>query len=62
MVLFMSDDTAGDSTGKRKRHRGLWFALFALAVGAAAFGRQMAIGAADRKFEERLRELDDTRD
>jgi hypothetical protein len=56
----MSDDTAGD--GERKSHKGRWFLLFALAIAAAAFGRQMAIGSADRKFEERLRQLDDNRD
>jgi hypothetical protein len=57
----MSDDTPGDGD-RKKSHKGRWFLLFALAIAAAAFGRQMAIGSADKKFEERLRQLDDNRD
>jgi hypothetical protein len=58
----MSEQTGSSDEGGRKSHKGRWFALFALAVAAAAFGRQMAVGSADRKFEERLRQLDDNRD
>lgn len=57
----MSDDGSGDDDRKRS-HKGRWFLLFALAIAAAAFGRQMAIGSSDKKFEERLRQLDDNRD
>jgi hypothetical protein len=46
----------------KSRHLTRWLALLALAAIAAAFGRQIAIGSADKRFEERLRALDDNRD
>lgn len=39
-----------------------WLVLIALAVIAAAVGRQMAIGSADKQFEQRLRDLDNNRE
>jgi hypothetical protein len=61
MVVAMSDaDDAAEAPGSQS-HLARWIVLIALAVLAAAFGRQMAIGSADKKFEQRLRELDDNR-
>lgn len=45
-----------------KHHLTRWFVLIALAMIAAAVGRQMAIGSADKQFEQRLRALDDNRE
>ena len=60
MVVSMSDaENTADSGGNS--HIARWVVLIAFAVLAAAFGRQMAIGSADKKFEQRLRELDDNR-
>jgi hypothetical protein len=56
----MNDDASPDEGGNS--HLVRWFMLIALAVIAAAVGRQMAIGSADRDFEARLAELDTNRD
>jgi len=58
----MTDD-APDLTGEESsRHLARWLIIIALAVLAAALGPQIAIGSADKQFEERLRSLDDNRD
>ena len=56
----MTDDANLDDGGGG--HLGRWFVLIALALIAAAVGRQIAIGSADKQFEARLAELDDNRD
>ena len=56
----MTED-AGIDEGSN-RHLMRWFVLIALAIVAAAVGRQIAIGSAEKDFEARLAELDTNRD
>ena len=39
-----------------------WLVLIALAIGAIAAGRKIALNSADKDFEQRLKELDAERD
>jgi acyl-CoA hydrolase len=57
----MSDDTtSSEATGGGHLLR--WLVLIALAIGAIVAGRRFAISSSDRKFEERLREVDARRE
>ncbi|MCP4436894.1 MAG: hypothetical protein GY812_15540 [Actinomycetia bacterium] len=56
----MTEDAAADEGSNR--HLARWFILIGMAIIAAAVGRQIAIGSADRDFEARLAELDANRD
>ena len=56
----MSDTTdtgSEDSTGGGS-HWLRWMVLIAIAIGAIAFGRKLALSSADKDFEQRLKELD----
>ena len=55
----MTDETNEDESGSSHLMR--WLIIIALGVIAAAVGRQMALGSADKQFEQRLSELDDKR-
>jgi hypothetical protein len=57
----MEESTDSSADGASGGHLARWLVLVALAVLAAAFGRQLALGSADRRFEQRLRELDENR-
>ncbi len=56
----MSDDTT-ESDGGGGSHWMRWLVLIALAIGAIVAGRRYALSSSDREFEERLRNLDDSR-
>ena len=53
------DDTTNDDPGS---HLLRWLVLAATVIGLIAAGRKWALSAADREFQERLREADDNRD
>jgi hypothetical protein len=53
-------DATNDQTGGSHWLR--WLVLIALAVAAIAAGRKIALNAADKDFEQRLKELDAERD
>jgi hypothetical protein len=59
----MSDDTTSTEIGTSGGSHWLrWLVLIALAIGAIMAGRKLALGSADKEFEERLRSADDNRD
>ncbi len=49
---FGSDESTGGSHWLR------WLVLIAIAIGAIAAGRKLALNSADKDFEARLKELD----
>ena len=53
----MSDDT-NDSSSRRLR----WLVVIAMVLAMIVAGRKVALSAADKEFEERLREADDNRE
>ncbi|UDY36050.1 hypothetical protein [Dermatobacter hominis] len=56
-----SADASNDETGGGS-HWLRWLVLIALAIGAIAAGRKIALNSADKDFEQRLKELDAERD
>ncbi len=56
-----SVDITADETGSGS-HWLRWLVLIAIAIGAIAAGRKIALNSADKDFEQRLKELDAQRD
>ena len=56
----MTDETNADDS--ESGHLMRWLVIIALAMIAAAVGRQIALGSADKKFEQRLADLDNSRE
>ena len=52
-----TDIDGGDETGGGS-HWLRWLILIAIAIGAIAAGRKLALNSADKDFEQRLRVLD----